>query len=592
MLLRVLINLLLFAALASMAKGYADENYEVRFVGDLCPELYELLNSASELVAMQNSPPATVAGLKHRAEADVENFLKVLHSQAYFNAVINLDYDFDRCPTWVIVNIDPGPVYPLSGFSIVPADTNCNQFPYEMICLSDLGVMLNSPATPKSILSAEEALLYIMARWGYPLASVVEREVIADQDHQAIAVRLHVDSGPAAFFGETTITGLCSVREEFLRKKIAWRQGWDYNPLLVDRTQSAIEASGLFSAITINHADETTSDQQLPMEIEVIEAKHRSIGWGLTYSTDWGPGATAEWEHRNIGGVGEKLSLEADVWQALQKAKLLYVKPDFLRPAQDFLWIAEALHDKTKGFHESAFSISGIIERQINEHVRISYGGTYKILRDTRSVPNGKYNLIKSPFYVSISNVNNIIDPTYGGTIHVRIIPTLQFLRKKFAYCINTFTFTNYFPLTYDHKYVFATKATLGAIWGSSRRTIPASERFYEGSDNNLRGYRFLTVSPLDKHNKPLGGRSVMTYSLELRVRATENWGWVTFYDFGNVYSNVLPQLNKRILQSIGYGLRYLTPVGPLRLDFAIPLQPRRHLDHRFEVYLSIGQAF
>lgn len=589
--LRLVFSLILFAVVISTVKGYADEPYQVQFVGSLCPELYPLLNSGSELVALQNSPPATLAGLKHRAEADIENFLKVLHSQAYFNAQIQLDYDFSQCPAIVFVNIDPGPVYPLSGFSIVPSD-QCHPFPYEMICLSDLGIILNFPVTPKSILNAEEALLYLMARWGYPLASVVEREVLADQEHQAIAVRLHVDSGPAAFFGETTITGLCSVREEFLRKKIAWQPGYFYNPLYVEQTQNAIEATGLFSSITIDHADSTTDDQQLPMEIDVIESKHRSIGWGLTYSTDWGPGVTAEWEHRNIGGMGEKLSLDADVWQALQRAKLLYVKPDFLRPAQDFLWIGEALHDKTKGFHESSFSISGIIERQLNHHVRISYGGMYKILRDTRSVPNGKYNLLKSPFYIRISNVNDIIDPTYGGTIHMKIIPTWQFLNKQFAYCINTITFTNYTPITWDHKYVLATRASFGAIWGSSRRTIPPSERFYEGNDNNLRGYRFLTVSPLNRHNKPIGGRSMMTYSLELRVRATENFGWVAFYDFGNVYSNVVPQINKRILQSIGYGLRYLTPVGPLRLDLAIPLQPRRHLDHRFEVYLSIGQAF
>lgn len=572
----------------------AVEAYDVQFTGDLSPQLRTLLDCSSDLIALKGSPPATNAGLEHRAEADIENFLKVLHSQAYFNAKINLDYYYDQCPAIVIVDINTGPVYPLADFSIVPSGpSHCGTSPLESISLNDLGVILNNPATPKAIISAEETLLYVLARRGYPLASVADREVIAEQDRQAISVILHVDTGEASYFGDTKITGLCSVKEAFLRKKLAWRAGSPYNPGLVDRTASAIEATGLFSSITINHAKDVDSNQMLPMEIEVIESRHRTIGWGLSYSTDWGPGATVEWEHRNIFGSGEKLRFDTGVWQALQRAKLLYVKPDFLRPAQDFLWLAEAWHDKTKGYHESAFSLSGMIERQLNKYVRISYGGMYKILKDTRSEPNGTFNLIKTPFYLRISDVDSVLDPTFGSTINLRITPSFQFLQNQFSYCINTLTMTNYCPLTYDRTYVLATKATLGAIWGSSRRTIPASERFYEGSDNTLRGYRFLTVSPIDKRDhKPIGGRSVMAYSLELRVRATENFGWVTFYDFGNVYSNVLPQFNKKILQSVGVGLRYLTAVGPLRLDFAVPLQRRRHIDHRFEVYLSIGQAF
>ena len=100
-----------------------------------------------------------------------------------------------------------------------------------------------------------------------------------------------------------------------------------------------------------------------------------------------------------------------------------------------------------------------------------------------------------------------------------------------------------------------------------------------------------MTVSPLH-HHEPTGGRSMMIYSLEARLRATETFGWVLFYDFGNVYANYLPRFDKKILQSIGIGIRYNTPVGPLRLDFAVPLYRRRHIDESFQIYLSIGQAF
>jgi translocation and assembly module TamA len=68
--------------------------------------------------------------------------------------------------------------------------------------------------------------------------------------------------------------------------------------------------------------------------------------------------------------------------------------------------------------------------------------------------------------------------------------------------------------------------------------------------------------------------------------------GWVFFYDIGNVYTSYLPQLCHQQRQAAGLGIRFHTPVGPLRLDVAFPLDPRRHLDHRFEIYLSMGQTF
>jgi translocation and assembly module TamA len=215
----------------------------------------------------------------------------------------------------------------------------------------------------------------------------------------------------------------------------------------------------------------------------------------------------------------------------------------------------------------------------------------YKRLLDTHSDGNGLYNLFKIPMHVRWSNANSVLEPTEGATINFRAIPTLHFPKHPFAYCINTLTTSFYKSLTTDNSYVFASKMLLGSIWGSSRRMIPASERFYEGTENTLRGYRFMTVSPLH-HHKPIGGRSMLIFSEELRVKATETLGWALFYDLGNVYSNAFPELNQKWLQSVGWGLRYHTPVGPLRLDFAVPLNRRRHLDYRFQIYLSIGQAF
>jgi translocation and assembly module TamA len=137
-----------------------------------------------------------------------------------------------------------------------------------------------------------------------------------------------------------------------------------------------------------------------------------------------------------------------------------------------------------------------------------------------------------------------------------------------------------------------ASKLTLGNIFGAAQHTIPTPDRFFSGTENTLRGYRYLTVSPLNKHDKPIGGRSLLAASIETRFRTDSGFGWALFYDVGNVYSANFPVIDHGFLQSTGAGIRYATPLGPLRLDVAIPLNRRHKIDPHFQIYFSIGQSF
>jgi translocation and assembly module TamA len=146
--------------------------------------------------------------------------------------------------------------------------------------------------------------------------------------------------------------------------------------------------------------------------------------------------------------------------------------------------------------------------------------------------------------------------------------------------------------LTKDKRIIFAAKLMAGSIIGASKHEIPISERFFAGSENALRGYAFESVCPIGCHHKLLGGRSLLIQSIELRTRIGKNFGMVGFYEIGNVFPSYIPDFRQEFLQSAGAGIRYYTPVGPLRLDIAFPLNRRRHFDQPFEIYFSIGQSF
>lgn len=568
-------------------------SYEVVFEGLNDSETLRLVQSSCQLEKLKESPPATLLGLKRRAEGDMENIIQSLHSQAYYGATATFSLDSNR--SLVTIHIQPGPVYPLAAYNIRYLQNGEEVSESVLPCpitLEDLKVKLGEPALPETILSAEDTLLDRLNLQGFAFASIIKRDVFADQQAKNVIVWMVVETGPLTYFGSLKITGLERLKEGFFYKKLRWCEGNTYDPRAIEKTQEALELSGLFRSVNITHGEKPLDGNLVPMEIAVVEGKQRSIGFGLNYMTSWGPGATAEWEDRNIFGEGQRLSIRTNIWQKLQEGSITYLIPDFGRQNQNLIWLLDYQRERTKSFTENSLSFSGTIERQINEQLRISYGGMYKKLHSQRSDFNGIFNLLKVPLQLRWSNADSLLEPTSGSTFQLKMIPSLQIFKPRFAYCINLFTGSLYQKLTDDKRHVFAVKLTLGSIFGASKHEIPPPERFYAGSESTLRGYRHLTVSPLGRHHKPLGGRSMFIYSMETRHRIGKDFGLVLFYDMGNVYKEAYPNLTKDgIRQSVGFGIRYYTPIGPLRLDVAFPLN-KRHIDNSLEAYFSIGQSF
>lgn len=569
-------------------------SYEVIFEGLQDPKLLDLVRSASRLEKLKDSPPSTLLGLKRRAEGDMANITQALHSQAFYGSSSTFTIDHDRSHVNVALHL--GPVYPLAAFNIRylhnGEEIEACKLPF-LVTLKNLNVKIGEPALPETILSAEDALLELFNKQGFAFASIKKRDAFADQLAQNVIVWVVIEIGPLTHFGPLEIKGAERLKHMFFYRKLHWCEGNIYDPKAIEKTQEALELSGLFRSVNITHAENPINGDFVPMEISVVEGKQRSVGFGLNYTTSLGPGLTAEWEDRNILGEGQKLGFRSNIWQKLQQANVSYVIPDFGRQNQNLIWMIDYERERTKSFVENSLSLSGTIERKLNDNLRISYGGMYKRLRSQHSDFNGVFDLIKIPLQLRWSNADSILEPTKGGTIQLKMVPSLQIFHPQFAYSINTFTGHYYHSLTEDKRHVLAMKFMAGTIFGASRNEIPPPERFYAGSEATLRGYRYLTVSPLGIHHKPLGGRSILVYSVELRNRIGKDFGLVFFYDIGNVYKRALPNVSKEgFRQSAGLGIRYYTPIGPLRLDVAFPLNKRRHIDNSLEVYFSIGQSF
>jgi len=568
--------------------------YEVEFEGIEDCKILELVKEVSQLEKLKDNPPPTLVGLKKRAEGDIAHILQVFHTDARYQAKVK--YKIKDNGSSILVSVVPGPVYPLATYDIsyLQNGEKKENLPRCPISFKDLNIEIGDPATPETILNAEDLILDHLNLQGYAFAKIIKREVFADITAQNVVVKIEIDTGPLTFFGPVKISGLERVSKSFVYKKLAWHESDLYSPEKIEKTQEALDLSGLFKSVNISHADEPVENEFMPLTLNFIEAKQRTMGFGLNFNTQLGPGISAEWEDRNILGEGQKLSFKTDLWANWQYGSLRYLIPDYLRNNQNLIWQLNYEQGHRKAYTERAISLSAIIERRLNKWVNYSYGVMYKHLLSERSENDGTFNLFKTPLQLKWSNTDDLLDPSKGASVNLVCIPSVQFVPPTFAYCINTITTSYYHSLLKDKSLIFAAKLMLGSIFGAGRREIPPPERFYAGSQNTIRGYRFLTVSPIEKrrHHKPVGGRSMFVYSLELRRRITKDIGLVGFWDIGNVYFDAIPSFERRLLQAVGVGLRYYTPIGPLRLDIAVPLNRRKDIDNYFEAYFSIGQSF
>jgi translocation and assembly module TamA len=148
-----------------------------------------------------------------------------------------------------------------------------------------------------------------------------------------------------------------------------------------------------------------------------------------------------------------------------------------------------------------------------------------------------------------------------------------------------------YNALDKHEKIVIAQKLTLGFIFSNGLGAIPLCNRFLGGSEQDLRGYRYKSVSPL-LHDKPLGGRAAIYYSFETRFRLTNTIGLVPFFDMGSVYTTEYPTIHGKWYKSAGIGFRFFTVMGPFRVDVAFPLDRRKDIDSIYRILVSIGQMF
>jgi translocation and assembly module TamA len=553
-------------------------DYTVEFQGVDDAALRNQLLEQSHLIRLRAKKPlSTYSALRKRAEQDIVPISEACQYWGYLGVAVDFTIIRGGMPK-VVFKINLGPLFTFRSFSTIP----------EVPHINTSWLPIGKPAKSDQISQAEEKLIETLKNKGYAFCKIIKKEVVADMHDHTVECIFYLDLGKEVSFGDLTISGHKDVRSEWIRKHIVWRKGERYSRQKLEKSLQNLEKTGLFTSVYFQEGEPA---EDLPINLKLQEGKFKRVSASASYTTSKGPGIGLDWQHRNINGEGNKLNFATSLWEKYQNVRTSLRQPHFVHYNQDLIWLLEFDRQDTLAYLSQAFSASSTVERRWHDRWE-GFGGTkLENLHSQSPSQKSTYWLAKLPLGVKWNSTNNMFDPLNGVLFNIKLTPSYQFLPPQFVYLNHTTILALYKSFLHD-RFTGAIKVVFGNIFGSCKQTIPMPDRFFAGTENTLRGYRYLSVSPLDRDRIPVGGRSLLALSFEARVRSESKLGGVLFYDVGNVYSANFPLLREGLLHSVGIGARYMTPIGPLRLDLAIPLNPRKNIDPAFQVYFSIGQAF
>ncbi|MCP4379882.1 MAG: outer membrane protein assembly factor [Hyphomicrobiales bacterium] len=559
------------------------------------------LRNASSLYSRRRTPTSGLVGLLARSREDIGALTGVLYQHARYAGEVTVLIEGRPTQSWSPFDpVGPQPVpvviEVVVGAQFLFGRVDAGPLP-PGVTLQDLDIAPGELAESGRVVDAEDRIVGGWRMAGHPLASAGETEIVADHATRTLDVSIWVDPGPVADFGRVDVVGGEGVNHNLIIGRAGIRPGELYSPKATRKAEERLRDLGVFESVRVVPGEQLDPDGTIPVEIIVSERKRRVVGAGVNYSNTEGAGIEVFWAHRNLWGGAESLRLSAQVSNLFDddfdepdfRVAGRFRKPGVFDPMTDFTLRTEAFRETTDAYRVTTAEAEAGLTRAFTDTVSGEAHVEIERTRTEDAIPEEDYLTTTLTGAIDWDRRDNRLDPSRGFHLHVEAAPAYEFLHgKPFA----TFSkdFAIYRAVDSERRFVLAGRVAAATLTVDNVRDVPANRRLYAGGAGSVRGYGYQNIGPRNKKGDHIGGRSNFAVSGEVRYRVSEALGLVAFVDAGNAYRDMIPDIGD-LKVGVGGGIRYVTPVGPLRVDLAFPLDPGRD-DPSFALYVGLGQAF
>tara|TARA_B100001063_G_scaffold247327_1_gene292710 strand:- start:19339 stop:21036 length:1698 start_codon:yes stop_codon:yes gene_type:complete len=496
--------------------------------------------------------------LKRHAKSQVEMSLKAL---GYYKPTIKIS--FDNAEQLLIVNVERGPVTRVADIKVTITGSGKDDAEFMSVVNSikiKQGDFLNHgkyEAARKRIESQLLELGYFDAKWH-------EHKLAVSLKNNNARVIFNVDTGPRYQFGDITI-GSETPAEKYIRSLAEFKQGQPYKATEISDYNLALSSTPYFASVRVYADIAKRKNNQVPINVDVLHKPANSFEVGGGYSTDLGPKVRFKWTKPWITEDGHYLESNLNVSERQQDISLGYTVP--VDDPNDDLWrfsLGYKLEDElTNDLYSRIFT--GQLQRQWltdDDWVRTAF-----LRRDYETYRIGDEQQSAKMLMPGISYAKK---DTEGGTTPYKgyqWMMSAEFGLKDMMSSTNILRLQlqNAWLTTFADRHMLFLRANLGAMLVDNINEVPLSLRFYAGGDQSVRGFAYESISPEDEKGRLIGGKYLMSGTVEYNYQFAEHWRAALFVDSGTATND----FTDRVEVGAGFGFRYLTPVGPVRIDHA-----------------------
>ena len=415
---------------------------------------------------------------------------------------------------------------------------------------------------------------------GYFDSEFKTKKIDVYPDKQSATVIVDFYSGERYRFGEV-IFDESRLSNQFLNSFVSFKNADYYDAQKIIELRSKLLSSQYFSSVSVVRGDRHDNEIQLPIIVNYDLKPRYKYDFGIGYGTDAGARVSLGFEDRLVNSLGHHYSLFSEISQKKQNAGFEYIYP-LDDPLHDLYKFNITYDREDIDFAETRALIAGVERVSIkkNDWTRTNF---LRYIHEKSYIAEQEVTaslLLPGTNWLQ-SHSNDFKYPTKGWMGSINLMGGIESVGSDFTLLHARARFKNIHSILPGMRLLL--RSELGGMYidESDFDNVPLSLRFFAGGDNSVRGYDYKHLSP-ESNGYKVGGKYLIVGSAEVDYKLAENWAVATFIDYGGAINDIKDELEA----GIGIGVRWFSPVGPVRLDLAVPQEKEAD---RFRIHLSIG---
>jgi translocation and assembly module TamA len=511
---------------------------------------------------------------------------KALAPYGYFTPTITIQKRQTKKYEWTVaISIQPGPQTYVNNVHIAITGPGEKDKTLQQ-ALSDFPLKKGMPLNTDLYEQSKKKLAALANTAGYMSPEFTEHEIVVNKTTHLADINLIFNTGPRYYFGAVQFNQ-SYYDNAFLERFPRFKEGDTYSPTAVLKLQESLTGTPYFSVINVD-PQQTTDSTDIPISVDLTPSKAQSYNVGVGYGTDTGPRLTATWDQRHVTDTDQYFKAFLQLSTVQSTVDLRYIIPG-QDPVNEQYYIGASYQQQSYPHNNTGETEKFTIGKQ-------QLWGTWTT-SSSLSLQHDHYSLLGDPYRdtsMLLPNItlyktsyDDVVFPRNGYSINL----TMRGASKA------TYSDTNFVQAEFAPKLILSPfdfsriilRSDLGYTAVADPATIPLSLQFMTGGSDSIRGYDYEQIGP---------GRYLYVGSVEYQQHVYKQWWGTTFIDAGNVVNNFgNPQYNvngvqqpdadlsQMIKKSVGIGVMYASPVGPIELTVARPLEH----DKGFSIQFIMG---